>query len=81
LTDDENEANVTADCVGLYCPEPIFRTRKAFDGLAVGDVLEVIADDPAAEEDLKRWAGRMGQEIVGIRRDGDELHIFIKRVA
>ena len=42
------------DCTGLFCPEPIFRTRVALDGMEKGQVLEVTADDPAAEEDLKR---------------------------
>lgn len=81
MADIAMKADVTSDCVGLYCPEPIFRTRKAFDSLAVGQVLEVVADDSAAEEDLKRWAKRMGQLVVDIRRDGNELHIFIKRVS
>jgi len=81
MADATIRADTVSDCVGLYCPEPIFRTRKAFDGLAVGQVLEVVADDPAAEEDLKRWAKRMGQEVVDIRKDGPELHIFIKRVS
>ena len=80
MTGDEIEADIVEDCVGLYCPEPIFRTRKAFDGLEIGQVLEVIADDPAAEEDLKRWAKRMGQELLNIRNDDGELHIFIKKL-
>ncbi len=40
------------DCIGLLCPEPLFQTREAMDALEVGDVLEVLTDDPAAEEDL-----------------------------
>jgi len=40
------------DCLGLYCPEPVFRTRIEIDKLDVGQVLEVTADDPAAEEGL-----------------------------
>ena len=30
----------TLDCLGLYCPEPLFQTREAMDNLGVGDVLE-----------------------------------------
>nr|MBC8498742.1 sulfurtransferase TusA family protein [Candidatus Bathyarchaeota archaeon] len=48
------------DCTGLYCPEPVFRTRLALDELETGQTLEVTADDPAAEEDLKRLAKRLG---------------------
>lgn len=59
----------TLDCVGLYCPEPLFQTQDGMDSLAVGDVLEVFADDPAAEEDLTRFAKRPGHEVVALARD------------
>ncbi|NWF96925.1 MAG: sulfurtransferase TusA family protein [Candidatus Thorarchaeota archaeon] len=55
---------MTIDCIGLYCPQPLFQTREAIDKLKVGDVLEVLADDPSAEPDLKRFAKRTGHEIV-----------------
>ncbi|MHA2230306.1 MAG: sulfurtransferase TusA family protein [Candidatus Thorarchaeota archaeon] len=48
------EIDKTLDCMGLYCPEPLFQTREAIDKLKPGEVLEVLSDDPAAEEDLKR---------------------------
>jgi TusA-related sulfurtransferase len=70
----------TLDCVGLYCPQPLFQTREAIDSIGVGDLLEVLADDPAAEEDLKRFAKRTGHEIVGFERDGDTLRFLIRRM-
>ena len=39
----------TLDCIGLFCPEPLFQTREQMDSIKVGEVLEVMADDPAAE--------------------------------
>ena len=67
------------DCVGLYCPEPIFRTRSALDEMEKGEVLKVTADDPAAEEDLTRLAKRLGHEIIEITHDDDEVTILIKK--
>ena len=67
------------DCVGLYCPEPIFRTRTALDEMEKGEVLKVTADDPAAEEDLTRLAKRLGHEIIEITHDDDEVTILIKK--
>jgi len=67
------------DCIGLYCPEPVFRTRLALDELESGQTLEVTADDPAAEEDLKRLAKRLGHEVVDIRVEDDEVTIVIKK--
>ena len=67
------------DCLGLYCPEPIFRTRMALDEMNNGGVLKVIADDPAAEEDLKRLAGRLGYDVLEITHDGDIVTLYIKK--
>ena len=56
----------TLDCVGLLCPEPLFQTREHMDQLESGEVLEVLADDPAAEEDLTRFAKRTGNEMLAV---------------
>ena len=66
--------------MGLYCPEPVFRTRLELDEMNVGEVLEVTADDPAAEEDIKRLVKRLGQEIVGFESKDDEVKFFIKKI-
>lgn len=71
----------TLDCLGLYCPEPLFQTRQAIDAIGVGEVLEVIADDPAAEEDLTRFAKRAGHEVVAVERHGGEVRILLRRGA
>jgi len=68
------------DCVGLYCPEPVFRTRQEIDKMNVGDVLEIIADDPAAEEDIPRLVKRLGQQLVSTRKENDRLYFIIKKV-
>ena len=68
------------DCLGLYCPEPVFRTRLSLDEMEVGEVLEVTADDPAAEEDLQRLAKRLGHEVVNVESDDDQVKILIKKL-
>jgi len=68
------------DCLGLYCPEPVFRTRMELDEMKVGEILEVLADDPAAEEDIKSLVKNLGQEIVSVTRSGNQVQILIKKV-
>ena len=67
------------DCVGLYCPEPVFRTRQGIDKLEVDQILEVIADDPAAEEDIPRLVKRLGHQLLEVRKEGDQFHFVIKK--
>ncbi len=68
------------DCLGLYCPEPVFRTRQEIDKLAADQVLEVIADDPAAEEDIKRLVKKLGHQLLELRKEKDRFHFLIKKV-
>jgi len=67
------------DCLGLYCPEPVFRTRQEIEKLEVGQVLEVIADDPAAEEDIKRLVKRLGHQLLQLRKEENRIHFLIKK--
>lgn len=67
------------DCVGLYCPMPIAMTKEEIEKIGVGQVLKVVADDPAAEEDIKRWAKHTGHEIVKFEKEGAILNFLIKR--
>jgi TusA-related sulfurtransferase len=76
---EKREVKKTLDTVGLFCPEPLFRAREEIDKVEVGDVLEILADDPAAEEDLTRFAKRAGHRVVSVEKDGDVLRILIER--
>ena len=65
------------DCIGLYCPMPIVNTKQEIDKLAIGEILEVLADDPAAEEDLKAWAKRTGQKILELEKTDEGMRFLI----
>lgn len=71
--------NRTLDCIGLYCPEPVLRTRLELDKMSVGEILEVLADDPAADEDIKSLVKRTGHELLELSRKGDALRFLIKK--
>ena len=50
------------------------------DAIEVGEVLEVFSDDPAAEEDLTRFAKRAGHEVVSVENEGGQLRILLRRL-
>ena len=68
------------DCVGYYCPMPIAMTKEEIDKINIGQVLKVEADEPAAEEDIKRWAKRTGHEILRFEKEGTIITFYIKRI-
>lgn len=82
MTANQNDITPDAevDCVGLYCPLPIAMTKEEIEKIQVGQILKVEADDPAAEEDIKRWAKRTGHEILRVEKEGTMLTFYIKRM-
>ncbi len=70
----------TLDCIGLYCPQPLFQTRTIIDSMQPGEILEVLADDPAAEEDITRLLKRIGQELVSFENNDGDLQFIIKKI-
>ena len=74
------KADKTVDCLGLFCPEPIFKTRMQLDEMKIGETLEVIADDPAAKSDIENLAKNLGQEVLESTQEGEVTRIVIKKV-
>ena len=67
------------DVRGLYCPEPVFRTKMEIERLKIGDTLKVIADDPESEEDISRWVRRSGHELLALNKNEKDLEFLIKK--
>ena len=68
------------DCVGLFCPMPIARTKEEIENIELGQVLMVEADDPAAEEDIARWAKRAGHQVLKFEKSGKLITFWIKKM-
>jgi tRNA 2-thiouridine synthesizing protein A len=69
----------TIDCLGLYCPIPILKTREAIGALAPGQVLEMTSDDPASEADMTSWVARTGHELVEIEKRGAVFRFLVRK--
>jgi tRNA 2-thiouridine synthesizing protein A len=69
----------TIDVRGLFCPEPVFRTKIEIEKLASGDILRVLADDPESEEDISHWISRTGHQLLSINKTKEDLEFTIKK--
>ena len=67
------------DCLGLFCPMPILKTRDAMKQMRVGQVLEMTSDDPASEADMTSWTTRMGHELLEIQRHGAVFRFVVRK--
>lgn len=65
------------DCKGLACPVPVLKTKEALEEIESGTI-EVIVDNKASRENVKRFAERAGCRVTVEERDG-EYHIIITK--
>ena len=70
--------NQVLDASGLACPMPIIKTKKAVDGMNVGEILKLVATDPGSVSDVAAWTGKTGHELLGHEEDGGK-HVFYIR--
>jgi TusA-related sulfurtransferase len=54
------------DARGRSCPIPIVQLKRAIDGLATGDAVEILADDAAFPADVTAWCKKLGHELVSL---------------
>ena len=73
-------ANTVLDAKGLNCPLPILRTKKALQGVAQGDLLEVLATDPGSVKDFEAFCRQTGNELVSSTQESDVYKFIIKRL-
>jgi tRNA 2-thiouridine synthesizing protein A len=66
------------DAVGLLCPLPILKVRKRLQSLQTGQVLRLLADDPAAAIDVPHFCNEQGHQLVSSNTDAPE-HVYLIR--
>ncbi len=56
---------IEVDSRGRRCPLPIIDLARRMPSVPVGAVVRVLADDPAAGNDIPAWCRMKGQEYLG----------------
>ena len=64
------------DAVGLLCPLPVLKARKRLKGMQAGQVLKLIADDPAAVIDVPHFCNEQGYKLLDVQEDESSLRIY-----
>jgi tRNA 2-thiouridine synthesizing protein A len=68
------------DSRGTMCPGPITDLFRAYRNANIGDVIELLATDPAAKSDTEAWTKRSGNEIVAVIDEKDYIRIQVRVV-
>ena len=70
----------TLDLLGLRCPLPALKTRKALKALASGTELVVLCNDPLAGLDIPNLLRETGDTLLESQKDGETLRFHIRKV-
>jgi tRNA 2-thiouridine synthesizing protein A len=73
------EFDDTLDAVGLLCPLPVLKARKRLTMMQGGQVLRVLADDPAAVIDFPHFCNEQGHELLNVQTESDVNVYFIQK--
>jgi TusA-related sulfurtransferase len=66
------------DSRGSFCPGPITDLFKAYRSAQLGDIIELLATDPAARADVTAWAQKSGNELLDIIDEQGYIRIVVK---
>jgi tRNA 2-thiouridine synthesizing protein A len=67
------------DARGSACPGPLMEAKKAIGKVKVGEVLEVLSNDPGTKDDIPLWAKKVGHEFIGFLTADGYDRIFVTR--
>ncbi|WP_404419240.1 sulfurtransferase TusA [Marinospirillum sp.] len=68
------------DTSGLYCPEPIMLLHEKMDDLKTGEILLVIATDPATTRDIPKFCQFLKHSLIKQEEDEQQYRYWIKKV-
>jgi len=69
------------DLTGLTCPMPLLKTKQALNRLAAGEIVKVVATDPASQRDFQVFAEQSGNQLLtsSLSADGRFVYVFQKQ--
>jgi tRNA 2-thiouridine synthesizing protein A len=57
------------DTTGLHCPMPLMKISVISSQMKPGDILEVVADCPTFEIDVRSWCARLKKTLLFVREE------------
>ena len=70
---------VEIDARNLSCPMPVMKAKKALKVMFSGEVLHLIATDPASVQDLEILLEALNDELLEQTAGSGEFHFYIKK--
>jgi TusA-related sulfurtransferase len=69
----------SVDCMGAMCPRPQLLTLKVMGEVRVGDVVEVLSDNPSAVEGFPALAQALNCEHLLTQRESGFWRMYLRK--
>lgn len=66
------------DARGLKCPQPTLKVTVMSSKMKPGDILEVVADCPSFEKDVRDWCTRAKKTLLWVKTEGAAKKVQIQ---
>ena len=77
--DQHPEVTLELDCRDLPCPMPVIELARHLADVEVGQLLAVVAHDPAAAVDVPAWCRMKAQDYLGADTADDGAPRYVVR--
>ena len=71
--------DIELNTIGLLCPLPVLKARKKLMSMKNGEVLLIIADDPASVIDVPHFCVESGHVLLSHEAKGKEIQFLIRK--
>ena len=61
------------------CPMPVAFTKRKLEGMASGQLLEVVGEGELEFDNVQRWVKNNGHEVVEASESGVEFRVLIRK--
>jgi len=73
------QAASVVDARGVSCPGPLLEAKKGIGNVKVGDILEILSNDPGSRNDIPAWSNKVGHDYLGYLSVDGADRLFVKR--
>lgn len=73
------EFDLEIDARGLQCPLPLLRLKKGLMEINSGEMIKIVATDPAAHLDIGVYSDQTGHKIIEFLKQNEEQVFYIRK--
>lgn len=71
--------DVEVDALGLTCPMPLLKAKRALNAMEIGQHLRVRSTDPGSIRDFEVFSEQSGHPLLAARHEGEQFVLVLRK--